>query len=64
MIKFGNQVRKERLRQGLSQEDLAEKADVHPLYVGYVERAERDPSLSFISKIARGLNVKIKDLLK
>ena len=35
---IGEAVRKYRRRSGLSQERLAEKADLHPVYVGEVER--------------------------
>ncbi len=63
VIDFGNRVRKERIKQGLSQEELAEKAEVHRNYIGLVERAERDPALSYIAKIARGLNISIKKLI-
>lgn len=63
VAKFAERVRKERLKQGLSQEDLAERADVHRNYIGFIERAERDPTLSHIYKIANGLKVRIRDLV-
>ena len=41
LIKFGNKVRKERAKLGLSQEGLAAKAGVHRTYIGMIERAEK-----------------------
>ena len=59
---FGKRVRKERIRQSLSQEELAEKAGVHRTYIGMIERAEKNITLQNIEKIAKALNIKITDL--
>jgi transcriptional regulator with XRE-family HTH domain len=61
---FGQRVREERLKQGLSQEALAEKAGVHRTYVGMIERAEKNITLLNIEKIAKALDVEIGTLLK
>ena len=63
LIKFGNKVREERLKQGLSQEALAEKADVHRTYIGMIERAEKNITLGNIEKVALALDLRPKDLL-
>ncbi|MFM6311785.1 MAG: helix-turn-helix domain-containing protein, partial [Dolichospermum sp.] len=34
LIKFGQKIREERLKQNLSQEELAEKANLHRTYIG------------------------------
>ena len=47
-IAFGKIVREKRLLLGLSQEKLAEKADLHTNYVGSVERGERNIALENI----------------
>jgi transcriptional regulator with XRE-family HTH domain len=57
-IVFGRRIRTLRLRRGLSQEKLAELADLHRNYVGGVERGERNISLLNIVKLAHGLNVR------
>lgn len=62
LVKFGNKVRKERESLGLSQEELANKAGVHRTYIGMIERAEKNITLTNISKIASALNIKMKDL--
>lgn len=63
LIKFGQKVRSERLKQGLSQELLASKAGVHRTYIGMIERAEKNITLENINKIARALGVKISQLV-
>jgi transcriptional regulator with XRE-family HTH domain len=53
-------LRKARL---LTQEELAERADLHPTYIGGIERGERNPTVYTLLRIAEGLEVEIKDLL-
>lgn len=62
LMKFGRRVRDERLRLDLSQEKLAEKAKVHRTYIGMIERAEKNITLSNMEKIAKALGIKISDL--
>lgn len=64
LVQFGQQVRKSRLKQGLSQEELAEKAGVHRTYIGMIERAEKKHYFIKYWKLAKALNMSIIDLLK
>lgn len=61
--KFGERVRGERLRRGLSQEELASRAGVHRTYIGMVERAEKNVTLENIEKIADGLAIPLGRLM-
>ena len=62
--KFGDRIRKLRKERQLSQEKLAELADLHRTYIGDIERGERNVSLENIEKIAKALKVKIEDLFR
>lgn len=62
LVKFGQRVRALRLKQNISQEKLAEKANVHRTYIGMIERAEKNITLINIEKIAKALEVSIYDL--
>lgn len=62
LIKFGNRVRQYRLEQGISQEELAFRANLHRTYIGMIEGAERNITLINIEKIANALNININDL--
>jgi transcriptional regulator with XRE-family HTH domain len=63
-IIFGRRVRELRLERNLSQEKLAELADLHRNYVGGIERGERNVALVNIVKLARGLNVRPAKLIE
>ncbi|MBP7804674.1 MAG: helix-turn-helix transcriptional regulator [Candidatus Pacebacteria bacterium] len=62
LTKFGRRVREERLKKDLSQEKLAALAKVHRTYIGMIERAEKNITLTNMEKIARALGVRIGDL--
>lgn len=64
LITFGNRVREIRLTNKLTQEDLAEKANVHRTYIGMVERGEKNITLKNIQKIAKALEIQIEELMK
>ena len=61
---FALVLRKRRKAKGLSQELLAEKADLHPTYIGLVERRLRNPSLNVAKALARGLGLPLNVLIK
>ena len=63
LIQFGKRVREERIERGYSQERLGELAKVHRTYVGMIERAEKNITLTNMEKIARALKLKVSDLV-
>lgn len=62
IINFGEKLKKLRLEKNLSQEMLANDADIPINQIGRIERAEISTSLSTIYKIAKALNVQIIEL--
>jgi transcriptional regulator with XRE-family HTH domain len=60
---FGLKVRMRRFEIGITQEELAEKADLHPTYLGSVERGERNIALESIIAIAKALGCSPKELM-
>jgi transcriptional regulator with XRE-family HTH domain len=64
LVKFGEKVRSERKARGLSQEKFAEIADVHRTYIGMIERAEKNITLTNIAKLASALNITVEELFK
>ena len=61
--RLGQRIRELRLKAGLTQEQLAERADLHPTYLGGVERGERNLSLKNLDKLARALEVPLKSVV-
>jgi transcriptional regulator with XRE-family HTH domain len=61
-LKFADKVRDIRRKQGLSQEELADRAGMHRTYIGAIERAEQNVSIDNIHHIAKALHIKVKDL--
>jgi transcriptional regulator with XRE-family HTH domain len=63
LVRFGEIVRETRLRKGISQERLAELANLHRTYVSGVERGERNISLVNIERIAHALGVEMAEIM-
>jgi len=64
LVKFGKKIRETRTKRGLSQEALADIANVHRTYIGMVERAEKNITLLNIQKLAKALKIDIRDLFE
>ena len=50
--------------KGLSQEEVAHRAEVHQTYLSGVETGQRNPSVKVVERIANALGVDIADLFK
>lgn len=61
---LGENVRRERLRQGRTQEEVAEEAGMTRSYLSDLERGTRNPSVHALGLLARALKVEAGDLLR
>jgi transcriptional regulator with XRE-family HTH domain len=57
-------MRRIRAEQGISQERLAELAELHRTYISTVERSQRNIGIDGIERIAKALKIRISDLLR
>ncbi len=62
--RVGERLRNYRLQEGYSQDALAERAGVHPTYIGQLERGEKNATLESIEKIADSLNLPLAKLFE
>lgn len=60
---FGKKMLERRLSLKISQETLANMADIDRTYLPDIEKGKRNVSLKVADKIAKALNVSLKDLL-
>ena len=63
-IRFGYRVKEIRLKQNISQEELAFRCGLSKNYISDVERGTRNISLQSIEKIADGFAINIKELFE
>lgn len=61
---FGKILSDARKKAGLTQEQLADKADFHRTYIGFMEQGVYSPNLYSLTKIAKALDMKLSDLVK
>jgi transcriptional regulator with XRE-family HTH domain len=64
VIRFGENVRKLRVKKGLTQEDLAELTGLQAAYIGFVERGLRSPSIRTTAKLYKALGCQPNILFK
>jgi ribosome-binding protein aMBF1 (putative translation factor) len=60
---LGEAVRTYRRRARLSQEKLAEKAQLHPVYISAVERGAKTISMDALVRISVAMKVRLRDLV-
>jgi XRE family transcriptional regulator, regulator of sulfur utilization len=60
----GETIRTYRKQASLTQEQLAERADLHHNFIGEVERGNMEISLGSLLKIAKALGIRGRDLLR
>ncbi|MCH8242540.1 MAG: helix-turn-helix transcriptional regulator [Planctomycetes bacterium] len=63
LVRFGKNLKKERLRRNLSQETLAVKASLSSRYVSTIERSGCNVTISCANRLSRVLDIKFSDLM-
>jgi len=63
-IRFGKRIRELRLSKGMSQEKLAELADLDRTYITGIENGKRNISITVMEKLSIALEVNLSGLLK
>ncbi len=61
---LGKNLRAERVRLGMSQEEVGHRSGVHPTEVSRIESGKRDPRVSTVVRLARALEIPPADLLR
>lgn len=61
--KLGRHIQKVRKSKGITQEQLAEKIHVSQTWIAYIETGRDTPNLKMLEKIAKVLEVQVKDLI-
>ncbi|WP_310088249.1 MULTISPECIES: helix-turn-helix transcriptional regulator [unclassified Sphingopyxis] len=62
-VRLGRNVRSLREERGWSQEDYADRADIHRTYVSDIERDRRNPTITVVEKLAQPFGVTSGQLL-
>ena len=61
---LGERIRALRKSQGLTQETLAERAELHVTYISGVENGSRNPSLTALASLAKGFGISLAQLME
>jgi DNA-binding XRE family transcriptional regulator len=62
--RVGLNLQRLRREKGLSQEELADRAQIHQTYLSGVERGRRNPTITVLQRIAEALDADIADLME
>jgi transcriptional regulator with XRE-family HTH domain len=61
--RIGEALRQRRIRRGLTRAALANKVDVSPAMITYLEQGERRPSIELLDALASALGCRVADLI-
>lgn len=64
LMKIGSTIKTERMKNGLSQADLAQQSNLHKNYIGMVERGQRGPTISSLQKICIALGISLAEFFQ
>jgi transcriptional regulator with XRE-family HTH domain len=61
--RLGDKIRQQRALKKYSQEELAFRSGIHRAYIGSIERGEENVTMLTLEKVAKALDVKVRDLI-
>jgi transcriptional regulator with XRE-family HTH domain len=61
-VVLGREIRRRRLDLDMTLDELGSRSDLTPNYIGTIENGARDPSVSVVCAIARGLGISASEL--
>jgi len=61
--RVGANIKRMRDEQGISQEELADRAGVHRTFISQIERAVKNPTVQSLDRIAKGLGVPLTEIV-
>lgn len=64
LVRFGSRAAGIRINKSITQEQLAEKTGLDRMTIAFIESGRRWPRIGTLSRLAKGLGVKIEDLFK
>jgi transcriptional regulator with XRE-family HTH domain len=59
---LGRAIKKLRTEQGLSQEEVGLRAEIHPTWISHIESGRNNPAWGSVRRIAAALGVKLSEL--
>lgn len=63
MVRLGHHIRKLRQMNNLTQEQLAELADLNITFLGHIERGSKNPTIETLNKLSKALHVSLPELV-
>ena len=64
LLRYGKRLRKARIAKGLTQLELADKANISVNHYAQIERGEKNPSVTTLANIVDVLDLTPNDILK
>ncbi|MDG4656833.1 helix-turn-helix transcriptional regulator [Ectobacillus antri] len=64
LVKIGSTIKSERMKNGLSQADLAEQSNLHKNFIGMVERGQRGATIASLQKICLALGISLGEFFQ
>jgi transcriptional regulator with XRE-family HTH domain len=61
---LGQTIKRVRVEKGMTQEELAQRVDVHETYISLIERGQRNPRWGVVRRISKTLGVPLPELAR